>query len=875
MADGSPLEGKVIGHYHVRGRLGAGGMGVVYSAYDTVLERKVAIKVVGDRVLVNKTARDLLLREARTASSLNHPNICTIHEVGDSDGEAYIVMEQVEGQPLSSLLETDGLSADLVTRYGAQIADALSHAHEHGVIHRDLKSTNVVVTPQGRVKVLDFGLASRLRDAELRDAVSSKVPLTESRMIVGTLPYLAPELLRGEPAEARTDIWALGVLLYEMATGAHPFRGATAFELSSAILRDAPTPLPASVPSGLRAVILRCLQNSPNDRFQSVAEVYSALLGLQSGVSALSVAGRPEEPGDGVAWKRYAVLAACVVVLASILVAYHFWPQSKTSIGPAKITQISQWNKPMNDTFLSPDGHAIAFDSPVGGVAQVFLMLTSGGETLQLTSDEGDKTVDAFSPDGKEIYYGRSLGHDEVWVVPTLGGAPRRVAAAWYALPSADGASVYYDKSDRPGIFRANKSGLNEELIYSSQDPTLRFFPALLFPGGNDLLAVAFPRDSPNVRNFFRINLTTHEAVDLGQVVRNGDAAWAEPGKTLLFSRTVNGLTNIWRYALLDRSLTQITFGTGPDFFPMRDPGGEGIYYVNGKSTGYLTAYHVHSKESVDIVAEDATQPAISPDGKRVMYITLPSPYKTDPWVSDKTELWVSDIEGGKKVKVAAGVSLQTGTWASDNFHLTFIEAGVRAASRAYIVGADGTGLTQLPPTGAETNTAVWSPDHKSVYLSVVEKVGSMATVWKWRVGDSSLEKFVDDCGQVSDVDPSGRYLLGNVLQGERIGIYEVSVSDKRCFPLLPGIPTFAATFARDGKSFMYAVSSGGDVKIYRQPWKKGKTVGTPQVALKVPFVFPLAYQGNGNAYDFSKDLSTIVYARPGGHADLYFLSQK
>ncbi len=577
----------------------------------------------------------------------------------------------------------------------------------------------------------------------------------------------------------------------------------------------------------------------------------------------------------GVARKRYAVLVACVVIPAALLLAYHFWSQSKTSTGPAKISQISHWNKPMNDTFLSPDGRAIAFDSPVGGVAQVFLMLTSGGETLQLTSDEGDKTVDAFSPDGKEIYYGRSLGRDEVWMVPTLGGTPRRVAAAWYALPSADGASVYYDKSDRPGIFRADKSGLNEELIYSSQDPTLRFFPALLFPGGNDLLAVAFPRDSPNVRNFFRINLTTHEAVDLGQVVRNGDAAWAEPGKTLLFSRTVNGLTNIWRYALLDRSLTQITFGTGPDFFPMRDPGGEGIYYVNGKSTGYLTAYHVHSKESVDIVAEDATQPAISPDGKRVMYITLPAPYKTDPWVSDKTELWVSDIEGGKKVKVATGVSLQTGTWASDNFHLSFIEAGVGAASRAYIVGADGTGLTQLPPTGAETNTAVWSADQKSVFLSVVEKVGSMGTVWKWRVGDSNLEKFVDDCGQVSDVDPSGQYLLGNVLQGERIGIYEVSVSDRKCFPLLPGIPTFAATFARDGKSFMYAVASGGDVKIYRQPWKKGKTVGKPQVALKVPFVFPLAYQGNGNAYDFSKDLSSIVYARPGGYAELYLLSQK
>ena len=267
MADRSPPTGKAFGHYRIQGQLGAGAMGVVYSAYDTVLERKVAIKVVGDRVLVDKTARDLLLHEARAASSLNHPNICTIHEVGDSDGEAYIVMEQVEGQPLSSLLGTNGLSPDSVVRDGMQIADALGHAHEHGVIHRDLKSTNAVVTPEGRVKVLDFGLAARLRDTELQEATSSKAPLTESRMIVGTLPYLAPELLRGEPAEARTDTWALGVLLYEMSSGTHPFRGRTAFELSSAILREAPIPLPTTVPSSLRAVILRCLEKcTPRSR---------------------------------------------------------------------------------------------------------------------------------------------------------------------------------------------------------------------------------------------------------------------------------------------------------------------------------------------------------------------------------------------------------------------------------------------------------------------------------------------------------------------------------------------------------------------------------------------------------------------------------
>jgi len=151
MADRSPPTSNSFGHYRILKQLGAGGMGVVYSAFDTILERKVAIKVVGDRVLEDKTARDLLLHEARAASSLNHPNICTIHEVGDSDGEAYIVMEQVEGQPLSSLLGANGLSPDSVIRYGMQIADALAHAHEHGVIHRDLKSTNAMVTPQGRV----------------------------------------------------------------------------------------------------------------------------------------------------------------------------------------------------------------------------------------------------------------------------------------------------------------------------------------------------------------------------------------------------------------------------------------------------------------------------------------------------------------------------------------------------------------------------------------------------------------------------------------------------------------------------------------------------------------------------------------------------
>ena len=205
--------------------------------------------------------------------------------------------------------------------------------------------------------------------------------------------------------------------------------------------------------------------------------------------------------------------------------------------------------------------------------------------------------------------------------------------------------------------------------MYNPKGIGLFFVPLILFPSGNDLLAASWRRDSPNAR-IFRINLTTHAAVDLGEVPASTkwfgdfDVTWAEPGNSVLFSRTVNGLTNIWKYGLKDRSLAQITFGTEPDYSPMSDPGGKGIYYVNGKSSGFLTVYNVHSKESTDIASEDATQPIISPDGKRVMYITLPG--------RQRSQLWVSDINGTNRIRIASGENLLTAHWAPDNFHLSF-----------------------------------------------------------------------------------------------------------------------------------------------------------------------------------------------------------
>jgi serine/threonine-protein kinase len=271
-----------LGHYRLLERIGAGGMGEVYRARDERLDRDVAIKILPLNVRDDPRARDRLLEEARSASQLNHSHICTIYEVNEEDSIAFIAMEYVAGRSLSAIIPPEGLPTEQVVRYGTQIADALAHAHQRRIVHRDLKPANVTVTPDGIAKVLDFGLATRLCTEELEAVTVSQVKLGESGPLAGTLPYMAPEQLRGDPADARSDIWALGVLLYEMASGHRPFSGRSGFELTSAILRDPPPPLPDHVPAGLVAVVRKCILKDPAARYQSAADVQSALETIES-----------------------------------------------------------------------------------------------------------------------------------------------------------------------------------------------------------------------------------------------------------------------------------------------------------------------------------------------------------------------------------------------------------------------------------------------------------------------------------------------------------------------------------------------------------------------------------------------------------------
>jgi serine/threonine protein kinase/tetratricopeptide (TPR) repeat protein len=290
-------------------------MGVVYRAEDTALGRTVALKFLSSQIAQDPKRVERFRDEARTASSLNHPNICTIYEVGEEEGELFIAMEYVEGRPLSEFLREGGMAVETVLRYGRQISGALEHAHERGIVHRDLKPANVVVTPNGTAKILDFGLAKRSDPEELQRKTTQGVATETSVGLTGTLPYMSPEQLQGGETGAQSDIWSLGVMLYEMASGGRPFRGENLYRLCTAIIQEPMPALPAHVPAGFATVIKRCLEKEQSRRYQRASELRAALEALE--ISSTSVVAPPAPPKADTERKTalWIVVAVALVLL--------------------------------------------------------------------------------------------------------------------------------------------------------------------------------------------------------------------------------------------------------------------------------------------------------------------------------------------------------------------------------------------------------------------------------------------------------------------------------------------------------------------------------------------------------------------------------
>src|SRR5687767_13088595 len=320
--------GQHLGPYEILAPLGAGGMGEVYRARDTRLDRTVAVKVLPIHLSSSPEIRQRFEREARTVSQLSHPHICALYDVGHQDETAYLVLEYLEGETLADRLARGALPLELALRYGIEIADALDKAHRHGIVHRDLKPGNIMLTRSG-IKILDFGLAKALApvsSASALTALAEERPLTESGMLLGTVQYMAPEQLEGRQADARTDIFALGLVLYEMVTGKRAFQGATQASLIGAVLRDEPAPVSQQqrlAPRTLDRLVATCLAKDPDDRWQSAADMRRELQWIAeapkatSAVAAAPAVG-PRRNRERLAWVLIALLLTGLVAVAAL-----------------------------------------------------------------------------------------------------------------------------------------------------------------------------------------------------------------------------------------------------------------------------------------------------------------------------------------------------------------------------------------------------------------------------------------------------------------------------------------------------------------------------------------------------------------------------
>ncbi len=681
-----PLQaGRRVGPYEILSTIGSGGMGTVYLARDSRLHRRVALKFIqADPSAEGDEAVPRLLHEARAASALNHPNVCQVYDVGGEGAESWIAMEYVEGRSLSALVQPSGLPAHEVIRLGLQIAEALSHAHERGILHRDLKTANIVCDSSGKAKILDFGIAQRLPRQVAEELSTTQVP--GDAAFAGTLAYMPPEVIRGEGQDERSDLWSLGVVIYEVATGRLPFGSANAFDVATAIMRDPPAPLPRDVPAPFAAILARLLAKSPSDRYQSASEA----------AAALELVAKGDAPRT--ASRRALVFIGLAVAMGAIALVLWLWGQDR----PLSITQqrlLSEGETDHRSPAYSPDGSLIAFTAPDAiGVEQVWVRNLASGTPIQATRGTAQASRPRWLPNGRLLYAADGQG---LWVIPALGGSPTRVFERGRNPDvSRDGTRIVFETGGgRDAIlWTAASDGSNVRRISGVPPPfySIPMTPAIS-PDGTQV--VYFRAEAGPNGDFWAIPSVGGTPRQLTFDLREGGwPTWTPDGNHIVFSSARAGSRTLWQVRATGGQPMPLTTGAGEDDQPAISGIGRQLAYTNVRNTWELTTMTLASGEEKTLLRRglEILFPMFSPDGRRITYFGR---------ADEAVAIFVVDSDGANQRQLTAGKELNhQPRWGPTGEDIYFFQ--VRPSPSFRRLPAVGGQSTEFRPWIWETQTA-------------------------------------------------------------------------------------------------------------------------------------------------------------------------
>ena len=779
------VTGSHIGPYEILAPLGSGGMGEVYKARDSRLNRLVALKVLPHDRMANAERRQRFVQEAQLASSLQHPHIVVIYEIGAAEGIEFISMELVRGRTLEAVIPRAGLPLQEALKIAVQIADALAAAHAAGVVHRDLKPGNIMVTDEGQVKVLDFGLAKLMETApagELDETRTlAEAVKTEEGTILGSAPYMSPEQVEGKNVDARSDIFSFGAILYEMLTGKRAFAGDSRMSTLAAVLQSAPKPLssvsPDSVPREVERLVMRCLRKDVNSRAQHMLDLKIALAELLEDSESGSLEGTAvmlrRRTRSGL-WIAGAAAAAAVVLGGA------WWlrsGESPAAFEPVKLTTLPGSERCPS---FSPDGTQVAFqwDGEDSRQNDLYVKLIGGGPPLRLTSDAGAHICPRWSPDGKSIaYYGRHAdGRRGVFLIPPLGGPERLLMetggpageqfGAWEWSPDGKWLAISPGVQDpvvQGAILISPEGGPRIDL--GKLDPAFAGSREASFsPDGRRLVYTTLPGGS-NSAAIWAVEISP-EGKPRGkpaQVFTSKLGAqfpiWSEDGREILFQEgTPNSSGAIMRVSAGGGGEARRIPGLGYTSGPMALSRNRRLAYSQGGFNNEIWRYDLKGGEAPRRVAPSTafdSSAEYSPDGRRIVFSSNRSGAR---------ELWVCDADGSNPIQIThfGGPPAGTPRWSPNGREIAF-DGRPDGNADVFVVNAEGSNLRRLTETPGEDARPAWSPDGKTIYFS--SNRGGQQEIWRMPAEGGQPTQITKHGGFIAMPSHDGQWLIYAIAQ--------------------------------------------------------------------------------------------------------------